>query len=152
MLQQNGLMNTLDCAETLEDLVALVQRHLQSWCAQVTRVTDDRQLVLAYAGRPLPNCNSGPTTLDYSICQHSVAMDFPLVIDDAYSHPLMRGNRAVSEIGIGAYIGVPMHVQRGKATGAICAIELHQRRWTDDNLRLMTDCAGIADRLVAKQK
>ena len=143
-------MTALDCAESLEDLVAMVQGHLDSVCALVTRVAEGRQFVLAQAGRAMPDFYSAPTTLDYSICQHCVAMDFPLVIDDALSHPLVRGNRAVSEIGIAAYIGAPLHVQRGEAIGAVCALEFRQRRWTEDDIRFITEATQVADRLVAR--
>lgn len=141
-------MTTTDSATTLDELVVLVQSHLKAATVMVTRVTDDRQYVLAHAGRPLPETLLNSAALSYSICQHSVAMDFPLVIDDAFSHPLMRGNLAVSELSIGAYIGAPVHVERGKALGAICGIEYHQRRWTEDDVRLITDAARHADSLM----
>lgn len=143
-----GQMNTAFKAQTLQDLVALVQGRLDVVCALVTRVIGDHQFVLAHAGRPLAAWDAGPTTLDYSICQHCVAMDYPLIIEDAFSHPLLRGNRAVSDLGVAAYIGAPVHLGYGRTVGAICALDFHRRNWSDDDLRLMTDCAHIADRLV----
>lgn len=143
-----GQMNTPFKAQTLQDLVALVQGQLDVVCALVTRVTGEQQFVLAHAGRVVADWDAGPTTLDYSICQHCVAMNFPLVIEDAFSHPLLRGNRAVSDLGVAAYIGAPVHLGNGRTVGAICALDFHRRHWTDDDLRLMTDCAHIADRLV----
>lgn len=141
-------MNTPHSAETLGDLVALVQRHLEAAFTLVTRISEDRQHVLAHAGRPLPDWFKTSASLDYSICQHSVAMDFPLVIDDALSHPLMRGNRAVTELNIAAYLGAPVHAASGPAMGTICAVEFHQRRWTEDDVRFIADAARAADRLL----
>ncbi len=143
-------MTTPESANTLDDLVALVRNHLDAAIVLITRITKDRQYMLAHAGRALPQEFAGETTLDYSICQHSVAMNFPLVIDDALSHPLMHGNLAVSELGIAAYIGAPVHVQSGKAMGTICALEFHQRRWTEEEVRFITDAARRADSLLVK--
>ena len=75
-------------------------------------------------------------------------MDFPLAIDDALSHPLMRGNLAVSKFNVAAYIGAPVHVENGEAMGAVCAIEFHQRRWTEEDIRFITDAARMADGLI----
>lgn len=142
-------MTTAEGAETLEELTALVRSHLDAACVLVTRVTEDRQLVLAHAGRPLPGWFTGSTTLDYSICQHSVAMDFPLVIDDTFSHPLVRDSRAVTKLAIAAYIGAPVHGPSGRATGTLCAVEFHQRRWTEEDIDYMIAAARIADRIIA---
>lgn len=143
-------MITPDSAETLEELVAQVQRHLAAACAMITEVTADRQRVLAHAGRRLPDWFMAGAPLDYSICQHCVAMDFPLVIDDAITHPLLRGNRAVSELNIAAYLGAPVHRPAGTAIGAICAVEFHQRRWSEAEIRFVTDSARIADALLVR--
>ena len=60
-------MTSPDNPETLEELVALVQRHLKASCALVTQVTSDRQIVLASAGVKLPEPFASSTPLDYSI-------------------------------------------------------------------------------------
>lgn len=143
-------MTTSDSAETLEELAVRVRSCLEAACALVTRVTEDRQYVLAHAGRQLPDWFMAGTTLDYSICQHSVAMDFPLVIDDALSHPLLHGSRAVSELNIAAYIGAPVHVRCGKAMGTICAVDFHLRRWTEEDINHIIESARVADRILAR--
>lgn len=142
-------MTSPDGATTLDELVTLVRTGLGAACVMITRVTDDKQTVLAHAGRSLPEWFGRSASLDYSICQHSVAMNFPLVIDDAISHPLLRGNRAVTELNVAAYIGVPIHAQPGKAMGALCAVEFHQRRWTEEDVTLITEAARKADSLMA---
>lgn len=146
------MMATLDDAATLEELTALVRGQLDAACTLVTRIDDDGQSVLAHAGRRLPDLFMRKASLDYSICQHSVAMDFPLVIDDALSHPLLRGSLAVEELGIAAYIGAPVHDRDGTATGTICALEFHQRRWSEDEVSFIIEAARIADRLISAQE
>ena len=143
-------MNRPDGARTLDELTALVQKQLNAACVLVTRVTESRQYVLAHAGRSLPSWFTGCTSLDYSICQHSVAMDFPLVIDDTFSHPLMRGNLTVEELSVAAYIGAPVHVREGLAIGTLCAVEFHQRRWPDEEIQYMIDAAQVADTIIAE--
>lgn len=142
-------MTTLDSAESLEALVVTVHRNLEAATVLLTRVTEQHQSVLAHAGHALPDWFLDEAPLDFSICQHSAAMDFPLVIDDALTHPLMRGNRAVSELNVAAYIGAPVHVPPGTPIGAICALEFHQRRWSENDVRFITDAARRADTLLA---
>jgi GAF domain-containing protein len=142
-------MATLDGAATLEELAALVRSHLDVACTLVTRVTADRQYILAHAGLKIPDWLMRSTTLDYSICQHSAGMNFPLVIDDTFSHPLMRGNLAVEELGVAAYLGAPVHSRDDDATGAVCALEFHRRQWMEDDVTFIIAAAQRADRIIS---
>lgn len=142
-------MSELDSAATLDELVAIVQSHLAAACVIVTRVTDEWQSVLAHVGRPLPDWFVTSAPLGFSICRHSAAMDFPLAIDDAFSHPLLRGNLAVSELSVAAYLGAPVHLPSGQAFGALCALEFHQRRWSEEDVCLVIAAARIGDRILA---
>ena len=90
------------------------------------------------------------TPLSHSICQHSVAIEFQLVIDDTNGHPLLKDNLAVSELGIGAYLGAPIHVHKGTVIGAICALEFQPRNWSVQDIEFITLAAGIADGLLIR--
>ena len=144
------MMKTLEGAATLEELAVLVRSHLGAACALVTRITQDRQHVLALAGRRMPDWFMHSAPLDYSICCHSVAMDFPLVIEDTLLHPLMRNNLAVHELGITAYLGAPVHAATGESIGTVCALEFHRRRWTEEDVSFIIKAARIADRIFVK--
>lgn len=139
---------TLSDAQSLEELAALARAKIGSSRVLITRITADRQVVLAKSGASLPAAYETSMPLSHSICQHAVAMDYPLVVDDAYSHPLLKGTEAASDLEIAAYLGAPIHAETGEAIGAVCALELHQRRWSSAEIELIVDTAQVADQLI----
>ena len=90
--------------------------------------------------------------IDYSICLHATEMDFPLVVDDAHSHPLLRNNRMVAEYSVAAYLGAPIHLPgSGKAAGTICAMHRKPRRWSAEETRRVIDAAQVIDGLLGQR-
>ncbi|MEP1935061.1 MAG: GAF domain-containing protein [Paracoccaceae bacterium] len=142
-------MSEIKKATSLNELVASVRAELDSAAVMVTIVGEHDQCVIANDGMSLPSEFRDSMPLDYSICQHTKAMDFPLVIDDAVSHPLLRQNKAFPELGVTSYVGAPIH-EGGNPVGAVCAVELKQRRWSKDEVDLMVAAAGIADVLLQR--
>jgi len=144
------LPDTFDHIRSLDELVRQVQVALRSSGTLITQITPTSQVILANSGLDLPGEYASSTPLHVSICRHAVAMDFPLVIDNARNHPLLQANPVIPEFGLGAYLGAPIHVQEGKAMGALCALEFHERRWTSDDIRLILAGARAADRLIIR--
>lgn len=138
-------------AETLDDLALRLCKSLDVDGVLVTEVTNDSQNVLALACMELPKHLANSMPLTHSICQHSVAMEFPLVIDNTVDHPLLKDNLAHAELRICAYLGVPLKLGDGEyAKGAICALHTHKRRWEKDDVALVLDAAKRADELISK--
>ena len=113
----------IDNSSSLNELVANLRAELHSAAVMVTIVGDHDQHVLAIGGMSMPAEFQDSMPLDHSICQHTKAMDFPLAIDDTVSHPLLRNNKAFSNLGVTSYVGAPIH-DRQKSIGAVCAVEL----------------------------
>lgn len=65
----------------------------------------------------------------------------PLVIEDARIHPLVRDNGAVSDLGVVAYVGVPIILSDEHALGSLCAIDTTPRVWTADEIASLQDLA-----------
>ena len=137
-------------AQSMGDLTKLVCQQLSCAAVLITQVTEAQQEILANTGLDLPAHFGSSTPLSHSICQHTAAIDFPLAIDDTIYHPLLRGNMAFPELGIAAYLGAPVHVHEGKAIGALCALEFRQRRWSSQDIELVTEAAKVADRLLVR--
>ena len=137
----------IENSSSLNELVANVRAELHSAAVMVTIVGEHDQHVLANDGMSLPPEFQDSMPLDHSICQHRMAMDFPLAIDDAVSHPLLRNNKAFPALGVTSYVGAPIH-DREKSIGAVCAVELKLRRWSAEEIELMAMAAGVADRLL----
>lgn len=140
----------IETASTLSALTKAVKAELGSVAVFVTRVNGRNQVILASSGIDLPAKYAHAQPLSHSICQHTAAMDLPLAIEDTVRHPLLRRNRAVSDLHIAAYLGAPVHSRRGKATGAVCAVETRQRRWSNEDIDIMKRAAVMADQLIQR--
>ena len=144
-------MRLLSKAASLNELAETVQTELNCAAVLITEITDDEQIILANVGLRLPERYERSTPLNYSICQHTVAMNFPLVIDDTVYHPLLKGNLAFPELGIAAYLGSPINVAERGAIGAICALELRRRRWSVEDIELISHAASIAETFITPE-
>jgi GAF domain-containing protein len=75
-------------------------------------------------------------------------MDYPLVIEDALTHPLVLGNKAVEQLGVLAYLGAPIYQSGLVPIGAVCAIETRRRRWSDEDIEAIKLAAGKATEIL----
>ncbi len=84
------------------------------------------------------------TPLSHSFCQHVVGNDAMLVIDDAARDPLVMSNLAFHELGVVAYLGVPLRTSSGDTLGALCAIDSKPLHWTQEQIATLEDLAAAA--------
>jgi PAS domain S-box-containing protein len=105
-------------------------------------LVDDRDQVFAGATGltdELATCRSTP--LSQSLCKFVVASQDVLRIDDARLDPRVRDSGAVTELGVVAYLGVPLTTSTGLTLGSMCAIASEPRVWLDADERLLKDLA-----------
>lgn len=132
-----------------------VLRRLVNLAADLTRapigmlnvVEGHRQVVVVHCGLPEALVSeAGPVleSLEYSICQHAVATGRPLIVGDARLDPVLRSNRAVTDLGAVAYAGVPLITESQHAVGTLCVVDLVARDWLDDQLAQLAHLADIA--------
>ena len=130
-------------ANTLDDVSECVRRELDAWRTMVTVPTQTTELILGEAGHVLPPEFADELPLEYSICTHVAQMNHPLVVDDAFVHPLLTRHPATEKLGVAAYIGVPvMTVSEGQHTMVLCALEIKPHRWSAQDLKVLQ--AGAA--------
>lgn len=115
-------------------LVDLANKFLGTPVALISIVTLDRQFFLSSSGLGEPWASCRETPLSHSFCQHVVKRNEPLVVSDAANHELVKDNLAVSELGVQAYLGVPIVLPDGNVIGSFCAIDDSPRAWTQDDL------------------
>ena len=123
--------------DTFDRLTALVQRCLGVPVALISMVDAERQVFKSQQGLAEPWCTLGETPLSHSFCQHVVVRDAPLVVEDARLDPLVRDNLAIPDLGVVAYLGVPLRTPDGHVLGSLCAIEGQPRAWTGSDLETM---------------
>ena len=108
----------------------------------------DRQFFLSSCGLSEPWSSARETPLSHSFCQHVTMRDAPLVINDARLSPLVQDNLAIPDLGVIAYLGVPITGLDDAPIGALCVIDGKPRTWSDqDVVRLQDLGATVTDQI-----
>ena len=115
-LRATGLLDTAP-EEPFDKLTQLVCRLLRVPVSLVSLVGADRQFFKSQQGLPEPWAKARETPLSHSFCQHVVLRQEPFVIDDARSDPLVCENLAIPDLGVAAYLGVPLTTPEGHVLG-----------------------------------
>ncbi|WP_062112301.1 HWE histidine kinase domain-containing protein [Aureimonas sp. AU40] len=133
-LRRSGLLDRSG-EEQFGHLTTHVRDVLNVPVAIITLVDEDRQVFAGHSGLPSPWAERGETPMTHSFCQHVVDRSAPLVVEDARLDPMLKDNMAISDIGVVAYLGVPLALPDGEVVGALAAIDGSPRAWTEDDMR-----------------
>jgi len=128
--------------EQFDRLARLAARVVNAPVALVSAVDEDRQFFKSCLGLPEPWATRRETPLSHSFCQHVVADREPVVIRDAREDERMRDNLAIRDLGVIAYLGVPLITREGHAIGTLCVIDHQPRVWTSEEITLVQDVAA----------
>jgi DNA-binding CsgD family transcriptional regulator len=128
--------------EPFDRLTRVAAQALGTPIALVSLVDHNRQFFKSACGLLDPLASIRETPLSHSFCQHVVAGSAPLIISDARVHPLVCRNMAVAELGVIAYLGVPLALPHGMTLGSFCVIDIEPRHWTKGDRHLMTSLAA----------
>lgn len=91
-----------------------------------------------------PWASDRETPLSHSFCQYAVAAREPLVVSDAREHPMLKDSPAIRDLGVIAYLAVPLITTGGHALGALCVIDRKPRSWTTEQVEILKDLAASA--------
>jgi two-component sensor histidine kinase len=147
-LLATGLLDSPIAAE-FDRITSLVSRLLRAPVALVSLVDTDRQFFMSSFGLPEPLASARQTPISHSFCQHVVTSAAPLIVEDARAHPVVCDNPAVTELGVAAYLGVPLTTPAGQVLGSLCAIDTKVRAWSEADIAIMKDMAAIVMREIA---
>jgi len=149
-LRRTALMDTLP-EIAFDRAVGLATRIIGCPVGLLSLVDDHRQFFKAQSGLPVPYCDTRQTPLSHSFCQYVVSENRILQVRDAREHPLLAGNGAVADMGVIAYLGVPVHAPDGAVLGSFCAIDGTPRDWTAcDRAALVDIAAGIESEIALR--
>ena len=140
-LRATGLLDAPP-EERFDRLTRLARRLVGAPVALVTLLDDDRQFFLSAQGLPEPVAHLRETPLSHSFCRTVVETGLPLVVADARDDPCLRENPAIGELGVVAYLAVPLALPDGCVVGALCVIDGTPRRWTEEDRQALADLAG----------
>ena len=127
----------------LDRFTQLAAKMLHVPVSVITLVEKDRQLYASQTGVAPAGTQLGETSLELSFCQFAVTSREPLRIDDATTHPLVSSNPAVDTQNMKSYVGIPLLVGGTHAVGTLCAIDSAPRHWSDHEVAILNDLAGI---------
>ncbi len=146
-LRRSGLLDPSADA-VFDRYTRLATRLLGTPVALLSLVESNRQTTLSIVGAELKQA-----PLSHSFCQHVVAGDAPLVIDDAPTHPLGKTNGAVADYGVQAYAGAPVRGPGGEALGSFCVVSDVPRTWTESDIRVIEElAAAISDEISLRMR
>ena len=129
--------------ESFDRLTRMVTRLLGIPVALVSLVDDRRQFFKSQQGLGGWAGEQRQTPLTHSFCQYVVIDRAPLVIGDAENDPRLCDNLAIPDLGVKAYLGVPLVLPSGHVIGSLCAIDTAPREWSDHDVKTVSDVAEI---------
>ena len=137
-------LNLLDtpATEAFDRLARLAARILRAPVVFTSLVDENRQFFKSCLGLPEPWASWREAPLSHSFCQHVVAANQPLVINDARIHPLLRTNPAIRDLKIVAYLGVPLTMPDGQTIGSFCVTDSVPRVWSPMDIDTVRDFAA----------
>jgi GAF domain len=128
--------------ESFDRLARLAAKVVNAPVALVSAVDRDRQFFKSCLGLPEPWATDRETALTHSFCQHVVASREPVVITDARKDERVLDNLAIRDMGVIAYLGVPLFSRDGYAIGTLCVIDHEPRIWKQEEIALVKDVAA----------
>lgn len=126
-----------------DQLTQLASAIIGTPVALVSLVASNYQFFKSQVGLPEPWKSKRRTPLSHSFCQHVVMRQEPLIITDARLHPLVRNNMAIPDLAVIGYLGIPLTLKDGNSLGSFCVIDSEPREWTQLEIDIMHELAGI---------
>ncbi len=146
MLLDLGLVDTPP-DERFDRFTRLVEFGVKVPVALVSFVEEDRdrQVFKSQIGLTGHWAEARQTPLSHSFCQYVKRENRPLIVENATEDARVCDNLAIPDLGVRAYLGVPMHDPEGNPLGALCAIDTVPRVWETAEIIFMTDLATCVD-------
>ena len=147
-LDTAGLLDT-PTEEVFDRAVRLATRITGTPVGLLSLVDGNRQFFKAQTGLTGDVARARQTPLSHSFCQYVVTEDAPLAVSDARDHALLKDNLATHELGVVAYLGVPVHGPEGQPLGSFCAIDNQPHDWTEAQVASLTDLSRMIETEIA---
>ena len=129
--------------DTFDRLARLTAKAVASTGAFVSLADCANDEIVLAGLTGLPELASGQRlTLSETICRHVVATGEPLAIDDTIAHPLARDESTIVQLGIGAYLGVPLISSEGEVVGVLCTVDRVARPWSATQIEIAEGLAA----------
>jgi diguanylate cyclase (GGDEF)-like protein len=142
-VEASGLLDG-NSSEVLDRISRLVTRLVGAPMSVVSLVGRGDQFFPGMDGLTGWPAHQRSTPLSHSYCQHVVMRDSAIAIANTSEDPIAAENAAYTELGFGAYAGVPLRTSTGETLGALCAINTRPWHWTSEQMHTLEDLAAAA--------
>ncbi len=131
-------------AETVYDRITETASEIVGVPVSLVSMVGDRyQFFKSMVGLPEPWASDRSTPLSHSFCQHVVASNEPLVVEDARNVDFLKDNLAIPDLNVIGYLGIPLTLKDGKPLGSFCVIDGAPRQWNDTEIAIVREFADI---------
>lgn len=141
-LYASGLMDT-EVSERYDRLTKLASQLLGAPIGLMSLVDANRQFFKSFTGLSEPWASARETPLSHSFCQHVVTSGEVLRVEDAPSNGLVKDNLAIPDLGVIAYLGVPIVGDAGHTFGSLCVIDTVPRKWSDREEQVLIELVEL---------
>ena len=142
-LRRTGLLDS-PREESYDRLTRLAATALHTRIALMTLVDEDQHFFKSSIGLPEPWATQRRGSLDCSLCHHVVASGAPFFVEDARADPRVRESRAVAELSMVSYAGVPLRTQEGQVIGAFASADAAPRPWQPADVTILEELGATA--------
>jgi signal transduction histidine kinase len=124
--------------ESFDRLTRLAAGILKAPLTIVSFIGEDRQFFKSAHGLPEPWASNPNIPIEDSVCQYTLQGE-PLLIEDARTLPLLKGNPAIPALNLVAYLGVPLTTSEGQNLGAFCVVDHEPRKWSPEEVEILQE-------------
>ena len=129
--------------EAFDRLTRLVSRLLDVPLALLSMVEGDRQYLLSQVGLGEPWASAREMPLAHAFREPLGTGQGPLVVCDARAEDRAAPEGSSAQLGAVAYVAVPIFYAE-QCAGALCAVDLKPREWSEAELAALDDVAALA--------
>lgn len=129
-----------------DNITQLVSKIMGTPISLVTLVTSKHGFFKSHFGLPEDIKKGRRAPLSHSLCKHVVRDNAPLIVSDARQHPRVKNNGAVLDLNVVGYLGIPLTLSDGSPLGSFCAIDMEVHDWSQTEIDIMTELAGIVSK------
>ncbi|HEX5740944.1 MAG TPA: ATP-binding protein [Pilimelia sp.] len=126
------------------DAVARLAAHLvQAPVAAICLVGGDDDLIVGAHGIPAPLLRNRRVPMDHSVGKYVIGGGPVTVVTDVRQDPELRGHPLVHEIGLRAFLGVPLTDAAGNPVGSVVTLDVVPRHWSPTEVATVREIAAV---------
>lgn len=126
--------------EAFDRLTKLATRITGAPVSFFSVIDADHDFFKSCYGAPEPVATARRVT-GRSFCHFTVLGTAPLLVSDARTDERYKELPSVKQLGVVAYLGIPLHLASGHALGSFCVVDFQTRTWDPEQVEILAEFA-----------